>query len=74
MSLTDRLAAPPTSYPTRCTLCRAFEVVSADEKAAVIAALANSDFPMTAITQALKDEGHNVSLKAVIRHRRGECS
>lgn len=57
----------------KCSVCTVIAVLSKDDAAALDAALSDQSFTGAAISRALKDEGHNISGAAVMRHRKREC-
>ena len=74
MSLEERLAAPPTATGRICAVRELLDsITSANEKAALIRALENKAWGHSALTRELKEEGYDISLRQIERHRRGEC-
>jgi len=75
MSLANALAAhKQTSKGPRCALCNTIDTLPKDDRAALVAAIADPSFTGAAISRALKSEGHNISGPIVMRHRKGECA
>ena len=73
MSLAERLATP-ASTPSRCGVHRVLAKLDDADRQALLAALANPDFTASAISTALRAEGHHLLGDSIRRHRRGVCS
>ncbi len=74
MSLSDALKAENTKRGgQRCGMCRLLETLPKDDLASLTAALTDSDFTSSAISRALRTEGHPITEQTISRHRRGVC-
>ena len=57
-----------------CRLCVIIRTLSGPDQQALADAFADHRLTTSAITRALKAEGHEVSQTSVGRHRKGECN
>jgi hypothetical protein len=57
----------------RCTVCSVREDMTAEDRDALDAALANKTIPSSVIGRALRREGHSIAESTVRRHRSKEC-
>jgi hypothetical protein len=75
MSLRDQIAAETTvkKGPT-CSVSLLLADLDAEDRAALLEALADVKVPGTAIERALLREGHRMGAHNIQRHRRGMCS
>lgn len=76
MGLLDDLEAATEYRPLngpRCSVCRLYQALPADEAAALDRAFANPSVIATAIARTLQKNGFDVKPLAVQRHRRGDC-
>lgn len=75
MSLRDQIHAESTikKGPT-CSVSLLLNDLSAEDRAALVDALADPKVPGTAIERALLKEGHRMAAYNLQRHRRGLCS
>jgi hypothetical protein len=74
MSLSDRLEAPPrrpTGHP--CSVAQLRQELPTDEQAAFDRMLWELNWSARRIYEELLDEGYEVGLQTIGRHRRGEC-
>jgi hypothetical protein len=73
MSLSDKLAQPKSTN-ARCSIgVLISDVTDLADKAALIKALRDPSWGHKALQRVLLTEGHEVSLRSLERHRRGEC-
>lgn len=71
MKLAEALAsAEATRYGTKCTVAVLLDELSADDRAALVAALDDPKVTTTQIVGALKSVGHNIGAGTLGRHRR----
>lgn len=75
MSLRDALHAEreASKKGPDCGVSIVLARVDKADRDALLAFLADREVPATAISRALKAEGHNVGHAAVQRHRKGQC-
>lgn len=57
-----------------CRVCVIVRMLSGPDQQALADAMADPRLTTSAITRALKSEGHEVSQTSVGRHRKGECN
>lgn len=57
-----------------CTVCMLLAELPADEAQALRALLADTRWRYSALSEALKAEGHHLAAHALSRHGRGQCS
>lgn len=57
-----------------CRVCVIVRLLDKDDAVALNEAMADPKMTTSAITRALKAEGHEVSQTSVGRHRKGECN
>lgn len=57
-----------------CTMRTVLEALNDDDRKALEEALADRTQPHTHIFRVLRDNGVNISINTVHRHRRGECA
>lgn len=74
MSLKDALehAAPKKRGPA-CSVCRLLEDLPEEDSVALQEAL-DAGLAESALTRAIRSEGHYVGKGAIGRHRRGDCA
>lgn len=73
MSLADRLSVPP-SRRRECGAAKVIQALPKDDRDAVVKALADPRFTAPTLVEALRAEGHEVSVWMLSNHRRGGCS
>lgn len=74
MALSDRLAAPPTTFHgTPCSIGALLDTLEGDELTAFQQMLGSKAWNATMIYDACRDEGHTIGRQSVNRHRAGRC-
>lgn len=75
MGLADALSREKAAHRKgfSCSVCKALDLFDDDDREALAEALADPLIYSTAISRALKAEGHDISEHSVQRHRRGGC-
>lgn len=75
MSLADALKAESVvKKGPVCSVCALLTALDKDDAKALADALDSLTFTHTAISRALRAEGHPISPDTVSRHRKAECS
>lgn len=77
MALDDSMAAALKSanyQTTTCTFGRILRRMPADDRATVLAWLADEEKTTAVIGAALRNEGYDIKDNSARRHRRGECT
>ena len=75
MALADR-KAPPAMHGLPCSIGELLNSLEGDELAAfktMLGTPTNRGWSATAIWQACRDEGYQIGLQSVNRHRGGKC-
>ena len=57
-----------------CSVCELLKQLSPNEKQALQLRMDNKNITHTAISNVLKNNGHNISDSTMGRHRRGRCT
>jgi hypothetical protein len=74
MSLKDALnAAAPKKRGPACSVCRLLQDLPSEDSQALQDAL-DAGLAESALTRAIRSEGHYVGKGAIGRHRRGDCA
>lgn len=73
MALADR-STTPTPHGPRCGIAKRLAKLPADDKATLLAWLADDEVEGTVIARNLTDEGVRTSEHMVRHHRNGQCS
>lgn len=75
MTLSAALAqAKVTRKGPRCTMCALLDRLDTRDRDALTAALNDAGYSSSAISRALKAEGHAIGSHTVNRHRSGGCA
>lgn len=73
MGLLDDIKAARPKVGGRCSIPGFLDSLPAQDRADVVAALADPAIAATAIAKVLQARGHAVSASSLQRHRRGAC-
>lgn len=76
MTLAERLTSPPVTRRggRTCRVGKLLAELPPDDYLALAQALCNRDWTASNITEALRDEGHDIAVHQVRQHRRGHCT
>ena len=74
MGLADAIVAARPAVEPKCTVCRVRRLLSAEDQAALDAAIANDKVSDAQVAAGLRAEGYHMTDAPVGRHRRGACA
>ena len=74
MSLSDRIQSrTPAMHGMPCSVGVLLETLKGDELAALVHILGSREWSQAMVWKALTDEGYEVGMQSVNRHRGGRC-